>query len=103
MATPTAVGTSVKLKRTAYARGSNHNGEPDLEHSPEGNMNAVVMAPRYSSPTTEPAKAIHLICWRSSPLDRRKRKTKLSAERTMHRGNSRRKASIPVKSQGCTS
>src|SRR5918995_3606149 len=103
MATPTAVGTSVKLNSAAYARRSNHHREPAWNQDSDGYRNAVDMAIRYNEPTTEAAKAIHLICWRSSPLERRKRNTRLAAERTMHTGSSRRNTSIPLNSQGCPS
>src|SRR5829696_5667319 len=96
MATPTAVGRSVKLNSAAYARRSNHHREPGWNQASDGYRKAVDMAIRYNRPTTEAAKAIHLICWRCSPLERRKRNTRLTAERTMQTGTSRRKTSIPV-------
>src|SRR5829696_537322 len=103
MATPTAAGTNVKLNSAAYARRSSHHREPGWNQDSDGYKNAVDMAIRYNKPTTEAAKAIHLICCRSSPLERRKRNTRLTAERIMHRGNSKRKTSIPLNSQGCPS
>ena len=32
--------------------------------------NPALMSPRYATPTTEAEKAIHLICWRTSPPER---------------------------------
>jgi hypothetical protein len=70
-AKPTAIGTAGKLSSAAYDRRSNHNGEPAANQASDGKMAEVTMAIRYSRPTTEAAKAIHLICSRSSPLERR--------------------------------
>ena len=36
-----------------------------------GKMNEKTMANRYMTPTNEAAKAIHFICWRSTPPERR--------------------------------
>jgi hypothetical protein len=48
------------------------------------------MAIRYTITTIEAEKAIHLICWRYSPPERRKRNTRLRADASMQSGKSGR-------------
>jgi hypothetical protein len=68
---PTAVGTSVKLESTAYVKRFNHHTEPAVVHDSSGKTNEAIMAIAYTTTTTEAAKAIHFICCRSSPPERR--------------------------------
>jgi hypothetical protein len=58
------------------------------------------MISRYTEPMNEAAKAIHLICCRSSPPERLNRKTRLDAEASMHSGNIRRKPHPRISSKG---
>ena len=61
------------------------------------------MAIRYNTPANEATKATHLICWRTSPLERRKRNTMLTAEANIHRGSSGRMMYDAYTSQGSAS
>jgi hypothetical protein len=63
--------SGVLVAGEAYGRRSNHNGEPAANQASDGKMAEVTMAIRYSRPTNEAAKAIHLICSRTSPPERR--------------------------------
>src|SRR5215212_2640385 len=89
---PTAIGTAVKLSSAADCRRLSHAGELRANQVSAGESSDATMAIRYKMTTTEAAKAIHLICSRSSPLERRKRSTKLRAETSMQSGNSGRTA-----------
>src|SRR5215216_4163561 len=100
---PTEIGTAVKLRSAADCRRFNHAGEVPGNQVSAGESRDATMAIRYTMTTTEAAKAIHLICWRSSPLERRKRNTKLRAETSMQSGNSGRTAYPALGSHCCPS
>src|SRR5215203_3459574 len=100
---PTAIGTAVKLSSAADCRRLSHAGELRANQVSAGESSDATMAIRYKMTTTKAAKAIHLICSRSSPLERRKRSTKLRAETSMQSGNSGRTAYPALVSHCCPS
>src|SRR5215212_9542566 len=102
-AKPTAIGIAVKLRSAADCRRLNHAGELPANQVSAAESRDATMAIRYTMTTTEAAKAIHLICWRSSPLERRKRNTKLRAEASMQSGNSGRTTYPALVNQCCPS
>ena len=61
----------MKLESTAYVKRFNHHTEPAVDHESAGKTNEAIMATAYTTATIEAAKAIPLICWRSSLPERR--------------------------------
>ena len=96
-----------KLISITFSRSEPHNERSPRSTGASGEINqAITLEPmivRYTRPMNEAAKAIHLICWRTSPLECRKRTTRLAAEASMHRGNKGSTIQPAATTQGCPS
>src|SRR5918911_4330742 len=84
---PTATDTPAKLSVTASSKRFSQSESPPPVASAK--IRPGITKEENPNPKIEAAKASHLICSRSSPPERRKRNTKLTAEARMHMGSSR--------------
>src|SRR5918995_5173579 len=74
-----------------------------LSSLPHTTTTWLIMAMKYKRPANEATKVNHLICWRPSPLERRKRNTMLTAEARMQIGSSGRTIFATSSSHGSAS